>query len=88
MQEARKHLVRLTNRPINRVITIRTNDTSVLDRRTQELLDIIDAYGGTNPYPRLTESGIESLVYSCTTKIAQLNIEDFDKEVQEWRNKQ
>ncbi len=80
-------MVRLENRPINRVITIRTDNTGDLDKWTSELLDIIDAYGGSNPYPRLIAGCDGTLIYSCTTKIATINIQDFDKEIEEWHNK-
>ena len=78
---------RNNDRPPNRVITIRTDSIDDLDRWTSELLDIIDAYGGTNPYPRLVAVDSHTLIYSCTTKIPTLNIEEFDKEVAEWKNK-
>ena len=82
-----RNMVRNNDRPPNRVITIRTDSTDELDKWTSELLDIIDAYGGTNPYPRLVAEGEGYLVYSCTTKIPRLNIEEFDKEIAEWHNK-
>ena len=81
---------RNNDRPPNRVITISSLTLSELDKWTSELLDIIDAYGGTNPYPRFLVNGQgqgESYFYSCTTKIPRLNIEDFDKEIAEWHNK-
>lgn len=84
-------MVKLENRPKNRVITISTNNISDLDKWTSELLDIIDSYGGSNPYPRFIVNGIgqgEGYFYSCTTKIPTINIEDFDKEIAEWNNKQ
>ena len=80
-------MVRLNDRPPNRVITIRTDSTDELDKWTSELLDIIDAYGGTNPYPRLIAGQDHHLIYSCTTKIPRLNIEAFDKEISEWHQR-
>ncbi len=84
----RRLLVKLTGRPANRVITIRTDSTDELDKWTSELLDIIDSYGGSNPYPRLVSEGSGYLIYSCTTKIPTINIEEFDKELSEWHNTQ
>ena len=80
-------MVKLTGRPANRVITIRTDKTDELDKWTSELLDIIDSYGGSNPYPRLVSGQEGELIYSCTTKIATINVEEFDKEITEWHNK-
>jgi len=67
---------------VNRVITIQTNNLPALDTKTSKLLDIIDAYGGTNPFPRffVTEG---YYYYSCTTKIQKKDTEEFDKEVKE-----
>jgi hypothetical protein len=78
-------LVKLENRPKNRVITIRTYNVQELDNWTSELLDIIDAYGGSNPYPRLIADYNGVLIYSCTTKIPTINLEEFDAEIKEWR---
>lgn len=65
-----------------------THNVEQFDKKISELLDIIDAYGGTNPYPRYWTTGLGgSISYSCTTKIAKLNIEEFDKEVAVWRSK-
>ena len=83
-----RNMVRLKDRPPNRVITIRTDNTNELDKWTSELLDIIDAYGGTNPYPRLVAGQDGCFIYSCTTKIPTINIEDFDKEITEWHQKE
>ena len=80
-------MVKLTGRPANRVITICTDNLSDLDKWTSELLDIIDSYGGSNPYPRLVSGQDGLLIYSCTTKIPTVNIEEFDKEITEWHNK-
>lgn len=80
-------MVKLTRNGVNRVITISSNNLNNLDKWTSELLDIIDSYGGTNPYPRFIANN-EGYFYSCTTKIATLNIDDFDKEIVEWKNKQ
>ena len=84
LQEVKKYLGKLTGRPANRVITIRTDDTGELDKWTSELLDIIDSYGGSNPYPRLVSGQDGLLIYSCTTKIPTVNIEEFDKEITEF----
>ena len=82
-------MVKLTGRPVNRVITICTDNLTDLDKWTSELLDIIDSYGGTNPYPRFIVNGpdqgrVESYYYSCTTKIPTINVEEFDKEITEF----
>ena len=73
-------MVKLERSWNNRVITIRTDSTDELDKWTSELLNIIDSYGGTNPYPRLVAEGQGYLVYSCTTKIPNENIASFDIE--------
>ena len=75
---------------INRVITIHSDSTAKLDRWTSELLDIIDSYGGSNPYPRFfvedaTEHQERWYGYSLTTKITKAAIEEFDKEIEEWK---
>jgi len=75
---------------VNRVITIHSNNTKDVDKWTSELLDIIDSYGGSNPYPRFfTEDALpdgESWYgYSLTTKITKAAIEEFDKEIEEWK---
>ena len=80
-------MVKLTGRPANRVITIRTDNITDLDKWTSELLDIIDSYGGANPYPRFIINGDgvgETYYYSCTTKIPTVNVEEFDKEITEF----
>ena len=87
LQEGKEYLVKLTGRPVNRVITICTNNTDELDKWTSELLDIIDSYGGSNPYPRLISGHDGTLIYSCTTKIPTINVEEFDKEIIQWHNK-
>ena len=67
---------------VNRFITIRSDDLRSLDKDGQEISDIIDSYGGSNPYPRLVaDNGI--LIYSFTTKIPNNNIQEFDKELEE-----
>jgi hypothetical protein len=79
---------------VNRVITLHSKDLSNLDKRTSELLDIIDSYGGSNPYPRFFvedgypegDSSYETWYgYSLTTKITKAAAEEFDKEIAEWR---
>ena len=75
---------------VNRVITIHSDSPAKLDRWTSELLDIIDSYGGSNPYPRFfTEDALpdgESWYgYSLTTKITKAAIEEFDKDIAEWK---
>jgi hypothetical protein len=74
----------------NRVITVVTDSVEKLDKWTSELLDIIDEYGGANPYPRFFVNGDDTFVkyYSCTTKIGIDNIVEFDKDIQKWRDKQ
>ena len=77
---------------VNRVITIHSYSTAKLDRWTSELLDIIDSYGGSNPYPRFfvedaTEHQERWYGYSSTTKITKAAIEEFDKDVLEWRQR-
>ena len=80
-------MVKVQNKWINRVITIRIDNTNQLDKWESELLDIIDSFGGTNPYPRLVSGEDGELIAQCTTKIGRENIEEFDKEITEWHNK-
>jgi len=77
---------------VNRVITVHSERLDQLDKWTSELLDIIDSYGGSNPYPRFfvedaTEHQERWYGYSSTTKITKAAIEEFDKEIKEWRDK-
>ena len=67
----------------NRVITVATHNIYDTDEATQELLDIIDTYGGTNPFPRFVV--VEGYYYSCTTKIPLENLRDFDEDIIKWR---
>jgi len=77
-------VVRLNNRPKNRFITIRTDDTDELDRWGETIADIIDAYGGTNPYPRFVTCPDGSLAYSFTPKIPLENLAEFNEELHKW----
>jgi len=84
-------LIKLPRMVVNRVITFHAERLDQLDKWTSELLDIIDSYGGSNPYPRFfVEDSDEEHVtwygYSLTTKITKAAVEEFDKEVVEWRN--
>ena len=76
---------------VNRVVTLGSYDGIKLDSIISQLLDIIDSYGGTNPYPRFfvtidpdNEQG-DFKYYSCTTKIGKENIESFDREILQLR---
>ena len=74
---------KLPRQVTNRVISIKANNLTNLDEWTQELLDIIDSYGGSNPFPRfVTTEGY--YFYSCTTKIPNQNLEEFDKDIKEF----
>ncbi len=85
-------LIKLPRMVVNRVITIHSDSPAKLDRWASELLDIIDSYGGSNPYPRFFVEGYEGhgiqYGYSLTTKITKAAEEEFDKEIEEWRNKE
>ena len=77
---------------VNRVITVHSERLDQLDKWTSELLDIIDSYGGTNPYPRFFVEDPDDhndtwWGYSLTTKITKAAAEEFDKEIKEWRDK-
>ena len=67
----------------NRVISIQANNLEKLDEWTQDLLDIIDSYGGSNPFPRFFVSE-GYYYYSCTTKVPNQNLEEFDKDVKDF----
>jgi len=79
---------------VNRVISLHSNSLSEVDKWTSELLDIIDSYGGSNPYPRFfiepdPKDATEIWYgYSLTTKITKAAIEEFDKEIEEWKSKE
>lgn len=84
---------KVTRQTVNKVITISSNDLDDLDKKTSELLDIIDSFGGANPYPRfvITQADVHATsnyYYSLTTKIYKQDVEDFDKEVEEWRGRE
>ena len=75
---------------VNRVITIHSDRLELLDKWTSELLDIIDSYGGSNPYPRFfvedsDEKHETCYGYSLTTKITKAAEEEFDKEIEQWQ---
>ena len=83
-------MIKLPRMVVNRVITIHSDSTAKLDRWTSELLDIIDSYGGSNPYPRFFVEDSDQrhdvwYGYSLTTKITKAAIEEFDKEIEEWK---
>ena len=78
---------KLPRQVTNRVISIESNFVEVLDRRTQELLDIIDSYGGSNPFPRFFVTD-GYYYYSCTTKIPNQNLEEFDEDIEKWRGRE
>ena len=83
-------MIKLPRMVVNRVITLHSEHLDQLDRWTSELLDIIDSYGGSNPYPRFfVENSDERhpawYGYSLTTKITKAAEEEFDKDVLEWR---
>jgi hypothetical protein len=85
-------LLKLPRLIVNRVITVHSERLDQLDKWTSELLDIIDSYGGTNPYPRffVEDSDTDHETwwgYSLTTKITKAAAEEFDKEIKEWRDK-
>ena len=68
----------------NRVITLvmSTHESEEFDKKVSEILDIIDEFGGTNPYPRYWTTGLGgSVSYSCTPKIGLENLEEFDREI-------
>ncbi len=72
----------------NRVITVSSTNIFDLDLQVQGLLDIIDSYGGANPYPRFfvnTLMQTERYFYSLTTKIPNDSLKDFDNEVIKFR---
>ena len=85
-------LIKLPRMVVNRVITLHSDHLDLLDRWTSELLDIIDSYGGSNPYPRFFVEDSDDnndtwYGYSLTTKITKSAEEEFDKEIKEWRDK-
>ena len=83
-------MVKVSRSSINRVITIvmSTDESEEFDRKVSDLLDIIDSYGGSNPYPRYWTTGLGgSVSYSCTTKIGKQDIIEFDQEIKVWKNK-
>lgn len=76
-------MVKVDRQTTNRVITLSSDSVGTLDDWTSQLLDIIDSYGGSNPYPRFFIFS-DRKYYSCTTKIPKESAEEFDKEVKEF----
>jgi hypothetical protein len=71
----------------NKVITIKQRNTDKLDKYASELLNIIDKYGCRDVYPRFYAAGEEGFTYcTVTPKVPKENIEEFNKEISEWKN--